>query len=381
MKSAFLSISLFLFASTADAQIVSARDSTASQFPVTPKAKHEIGFVCLKEIQNAACYEAFGIYDVDGKEMPKPSPPNWARFGDGKPLSAQDWEKVPSKMVGYDTHGFEVMSIDANRVQLGFPDVTKKVWVPQKKVQVFTKTEDLSFCSFGGKDWWKDLYEADLKTPAKVDLSKSIPGDPFKGLEPIGTLLVTRNNKSEICGSSGCAPGKVDVDPKSFEVSKTTPVRSNIGAPNKLNLGFEHFEGSSDMSNVESNKSVDRLVVWDRRGSNQFLLKATIYNSPKIWVTIPSQWNEAVKFVPASEATLKTFFKRDGSEYPNFTKQFQDGADIQVSSSKWVNSELWLEIKVSFDLNCEPQPILEGKYLGTYWIRYSEKLGTCPKGC
>lgn len=133
--------------------------ATQAAIPEIKKpAKHIIGFACLKEVQGPECYTPFEKYDKDGNILPQKTPtPTWA-----PKLTTE----TPSVMTGYGTHGYKVLSIEKDRVNI--QGKSESFWIPKDKVSHFTPLEEAPFCKFGDKDWAKKLYLADLKTFALV---------------------------------------------------------------------------------------------------------------------------------------------------------------------------------------------------------------------
>jgi hypothetical protein len=141
--------------------------------PVTIKeAKHIIGYVCLKEIQNSECWQPFKIFDKEGNPLPTKVPsPAWA-----KTLT----EETPHEMIDYDVYGFKVLSIEKDRIAIqtstSSTSSNEPLWIPKDKITNFYPLEEVPFCEFSDKDWAKNLYKADLKTLDKVNSTKTSVG-------------------------------------------------------------------------------------------------------------------------------------------------------------------------------------------------------------
>jgi hypothetical protein len=339
--------------------------------PDIPNAKHEIGFACLKEIQNQTCSQPFTI-----KKVP---PPAWAKKANGAVLTPGDWQKIETVMTGYeDGFGFKVYGVRKDTFELRIVDGkrSESVWIPKEKLLQFYPLSDYPVCSIGGAKWWEELRQNDLKTKPGFDLSKKIPGDPYKGIDPIGVLEVSRNNRSEICKGTACSSGKVPVDAKMFEQTEATGSRGSL---KELNLGAEHFLGEDGA--LHELLRAGHLVVYDRRGSNEFLLKTVIYSQPQIWVKLTPEQVEKANFLPVGSPVTDRILASEHLQIQPRSKLLLKGASLSREDSKWQDGQFWYKVKVlAFDM-CEDPELGEKTILGEFWVPYSNKLDSCPKGC
>lgn len=361
-----------------------ARATNQMQIPSFKNPKHEIGYVCLKDVQDENCYSKFARFDEGGNQLDGDLPtPHWAKKADGQVLTREEWDMLIFSVTGYDHSAFAVYSTKGEMIELRSSGQTQQIsaWVPKAKIRSFTPLEDLPFCAVTGDSWWKKIYRADLKTPAGIDLTKGIPGDPFRGEEPIGILTVRRNNQSEICSAGACRRAIVAVDPKLFQVPDAMASRATV--IQELNLGFEHFLGTVDLSAEAfgSKFSTNHLAVFDRRGSSEFLLQTSIYNKPKVWIKIPDNLRDGIVFHKRASDIAKKALENilPGFHYPS--EGFLRGAPISFKGSQWKDGRLWVEAEIMFTDFCSGEPTIKKSY-GTYWLPYGDaKFGLCPKGC
>lgn len=368
-----------LAALTISAWYVQTAYSQTIDIPEMPNLKHEIGYVCLLDVQTDACAPPFAKYNAEGYRIPERLPaPNWGKTAGENRLPTQvEWLEMVSKMTGYDQYGFAVFGSRGDEIELRSKKrPTFSIWIPKAKVRAFQPTETLPVCELKGKNWWRELFQADLKSSANLNLEKEIPGDPFRGQTAIGVLEVKRNANSEICGTAGCRAAQVDVDASKFKVP---PELQSRGPTTKLNLGFEHFLGRQTMASrgAKDLSPVDYLVVFDQKG-DEYLLQTDIYNSPRIWIRIGSELKPGVRFLDLKAKESKTTLREKMGGAPNPRDEFLRFVSVSSEDSKWVDGQLWMKIKVYFQSPCDGP---EAAALGTYWLKYSDRLGLCPKGC
>jgi len=360
-----------------------ARATQQIEIPSYENPKHEIGYVCLKDVQDQNCYSKFARFDEGGNQIDDLPTPHWAKKADGQVLTREEWDRLTFRVTDYDHSAFAVYSTKGEMIELRSSGQTAQIsaWVPKAKIRSFTRLEHLPFCAVGGDSWWKKIYRADLKTPAGIDPTKGIPGDPFRGEEPIGILTVRRNDQSQICAAGACRRATVTVDPKLFQVPDAMTSRAT--AIQELNLGFEHFLGTVDL-NAEafsSKFSTNHLAVFDRRGSSEFLLQTSIYNKPKAWIKIPDNLRDGIVFHKrASDVARKALEDiLPGFHYPS--ESLLRGTPISRKGSRWKDGRLWIEAEIMFTDVCSGEPATK-KSFGTYWLPYGDaKIGLCPKGC
>ncbi|MGE0762824.1 MAG: hypothetical protein AB7N80_06055 [Bdellovibrionales bacterium] len=361
----------------------------AQAVPEIAEPKHEIGFVCLKDVQPNAgsgapgndCGEPFKKINRLGLQLPgEVLAPEWAKKSNGKTVTREEWKKVPLEMTGYEEgYGFKVYAArkDSLELRIVTEDKSESFWIPREKIQKFYSLSDFGVCAIQGEGWWKELHLEDLSTKAPLELNQKIPGDPYKGLEPAGVLDVRSNNKSQICESEGkCVAARVDVDPKRFTQDEISMSRGRV---KHLNLSATHFMG--ELISTGDVDQVNRLVVWDRRGENEFLLKADVYDKPQVWVKIPASLMVGVKFLPNNDPEAQKFLARPDQKIVQYSKNFLQRTSLSVTSSKWLGGQFWYKVKVHFVDGCTDPDLYEGKVLGEYWVPYSPKLQNCPKGC
>lgn len=333
--------------------------------PKVIQAKHEIGFVCLNEVQNAECSEPFKTYDSNGEpHSSSQPPPKWALRQNGYPATLQDWEKLRYSMIGYETFGFLITGQNKDRLILGTGP--SALSVPQNKVNQFYPLESLNFCNFKNEKWLSELYEADLKTKAKVDLTKV--NEAFKGIDPIGVLEIRKNQYNEICNDRGCAPAKIILDPK--DAMAVTSKHS----VSQLNLGFEHFVGVGEFQP----ERIDHLLVYDLKDKYKFQLQSDVGRKPKVWIEIPAELSSKIRLLPLTNNKSKEVIAKTTSGLQS--EQFLKAPPVMALESKWNEGQFWIKIKIPYIGACSA-PEETNKALGEFWIKYSENIETCPKGC
>lgn len=341
------------------------------------RVDHPIEFVCLHEVQNENCWNPFTHYNAQGEGKESTSPaPNWAKFSNGKALTKDDWAKVQSSSTSYEETSFPVYSKSKGFAELRLKDGTP-LQVPISKIRKITSLSELPYCQISGKKWWQSLHSSpDPKAKANLDFESAIPGNPFQGLEPIGTLVISKNAKGEICSDTNCTHSKVNVDPSLFSRGDKTTSASVT----ELTLGFAHFLGEMDMKIDPSSaktSSTETLLVFERKGTSQFYLQSTIYNKPKVWVELSAEQSKAVKF-----GSMESF---NSAKFHSYKKEFLTTARIEKVGEKWVDKQFWLQIKVfPFEICSLPDEISKDraeKEIGTFWVPYSNTISLCPKGC
>ena len=96
----------FLFASDS---IVLPAATLAIQAP-----KHEIGFACLKEVQDDACLSPFtGMNDQGAVVKNRRPPPPWAKKPDGSVPSREEWARLRMSEFSHEALGFAVFAVRA----------------------------------------------------------------------------------------------------------------------------------------------------------------------------------------------------------------------------------------------------------------------------
>jgi len=359
--------------------------AASPNIPEVQNPKHEIGFACLKEIQANgteegfnACYEPFVGVTPGGERIEGQfKPPAWAKKTNGAVLTRDDWQKIEFVMTGYeDGYGFKVFGTrkDSFELRLINGQSSESIWIPKNKLLEFYSLSAYPVCGIRGNGWWKELRQNDLKTGIDFDLTKKIPGDPYKGLEPIGVLEVHRNGRSEICQGNTCTRGQVSVDSKIFNPNQATTSRGDI---RELNLGFEHFSG---LENFAGQMGLGYLVAHERRTDDEFLLQSIIYNKPKIWVKLTKDQRAKVKFLPVGNKTTDQILASPELGIQMYSQLLLQDASFAVLDSKWQEGQFWYKVKILPFNQCDPE-FADKKSIGEFWIPYSSKLIACPKGC
>lgn len=322
-------------------------------------------FVCFKKIQNEQC-QPTEITEV----------PNWILGNEKGPPSLEELKTIPMYEVGFDKkQAFVISKMDKDKVAIE-TSRGQLVWIPKAQIQEEFSETDFVPCHIQGDKWWKSVYFK-KQDEAAVNWGESqdwpISKKNFNS-DPIGILEFVSSNKDKICSedSSSCASSKVKVAKGSFAKDDLV---GDIPQPKTLNLGVDHFKGRE--TSVHEKKITQILVYgMEKLEQRRFRLRAIVYDSPLVWVTMNSTQMASVRFKRITEGE-KIDLESFGVE--SLKGLLKKGADLKVLKQQKLKAstgkeELWFQVELAVSY-----PDLENRvpFEGRFWVPLHPNLKSC----